>query len=90
MIVDSLKNIEVYKHFSPDIFAGLKFIYNAKPDLELGIYQINKRVKAFVTEYQTVACFERGYEVYKYAIDIQYSRLETLKELNGHQSIKWM
>ena len=48
MVVDTLKNIEQYKGLSADIYAGLQF-NNAKPEIELGIYQINKNVKAIVS-----------------------------------------
>lgn len=82
MIVDNINNIEIYKGVSDDIFAGLQFIANAKPEIELGTYQINERVKALVTEYSTVAHFERGYEAHKYVIDIQYP-------ISGLERVKW-
>lgn len=82
MIVDHIKNIEIYKGVSADIFAGLQFIVNAKPEIELGTYQINERVKALVTEYPTVENFERGYEAHKHVIDIQYPII-------GLERVKW-
>jgi len=82
MIVDHIKNIEIYKGISADIFAGLQFIAKAKPEIELGTYQINERVKALVTEYPTVECFKRGYEAHKHVIDIQYS-------IRGLERVKW-
>ena len=33
MVVDTLKNIELYKGLSPDIYAGLRFIAKAKSEL---------------------------------------------------------
>lgn len=82
MVVDQLKNIEIYKGLSPDIYAGLQFIANATPDIELGTYPINGNVKALVTEYKTIENFERGYEAHKHVIDIQYPII-------GLERIKW-
>jgi len=82
MIVDKLKNIDVYKGVSPDIYAGLQFLAKAMPDIEVGTYFINKRVKAIVSEYNTVENFERGYEAHKDVIDIQYPII-------GLERIKW-
>ena len=82
MVVDTLKNIEQYKGLSPDIYAGLQFLANAKSEIELGIYQINKNVKAIVSSYTTVDKFERGYESHKNVIDIQYPII-------GLERVKW-
>lgn len=82
MIVDTLENIELYKSLSPDIYAGLKFLVNAKSNIELGIYSINKNVKAIVSAYETVEEFTRGYEAHKYVIDIQYP-------IVGLERVKW-
>lgn len=82
MIVDSFKNIEVYRNLSSDIFEGLVFLKNASPDIEVGIYLLNKNVKAIVSEYKTVASFERGYEAHKHVIDIQYP-------IRGTERVKW-
>ena len=82
MIVDSLKNIEVYKSLSEDIYAGLKFLQSAKSDMEIGDYKINKNVKAIVSEYNTVEEFVRGYESHKNVIDIQYP-------IRGLERVKW-
>ncbi|MDR1556304.1 MAG: YhcH/YjgK/YiaL family protein [Tannerellaceae bacterium] len=82
MIVDQLKNIELYKDLSPDIYAGLQFLTQATPDIEPGVYPVNDRVKAIVSEYETVACFERGYEAHRYVIDIQYP-------MKGVERVKW-
>tara|TARA_B110000240_G_scaffold32652_1_gene35258 strand:+ start:178 stop:630 length:453 start_codon:yes stop_codon:yes gene_type:complete len=82
MVVDTLKNIEQYKGLSPDIYAGLQFLANAKSEIELGIYPINKNVKAIVSSYETVDKFERGYESHKNVIDIQYPII-------GLERVKW-
>jgi YhcH/YjgK/YiaL family protein len=82
MIVDNLKNIEIYKKISPDIEAGLQFLCNVTPDIDLGTYPINENVKAIVSEYETVACFERGYEAHRHVIDIQYP-------VKGLERVKW-
>ncbi len=82
MVVDTLKNIEQYKGLSLDIYAGLQFLANAKSEIELGIYPINKNVKAIVSSYTTVDEFERGYESHKNVIDIQYPII-------GLERVKW-
>ena len=82
MVVDSLKNIDVYKGLSADIYAGLKFLQKAKPEIEPGEYPINNNVKAIVSEYNTVEVFERGYEAHKHVIDIQYP-------IRGLERVKW-
>ena len=82
MVVDTLKNIEQYKGLSTDIYAGLEFLANANSEIELGIYRINKNVKAIVSSYETVDKFERGYESHKNVIDIQYPVI-------GLERVKW-
>lgn len=82
MVVDTLENIELYKGLSPDIYAGLQFLANAKDDIELGTYIINNNVKAIVSSYTTVDQFERGYESHKHVIDIQYP-------IKGLERVKW-
>lgn len=82
MVVDKLKNIELYKGLSPDIYTGLQFLANAKEDIELGTYLINDNVKAIVSSYTTVDTFERGYESHKHVIDIQYP-------IKGLERVKW-
>ena len=85
MVVDTLKNIEIYKGLSPDIYAGLKFLAEAKPEIELGVYPINNNVKAIVSSYKTLDEFERGYESHKHVIDIQYpyQRFRTCKVVSN-------
>lgn len=82
MVVDSLKNIDIYKGLSADIYAGLQFLQKAKPEIEIGDYPINNNVKAIVSEYNTVVVFERGYEAHKHVIDIQYP-------IRGLERVKW-
>jgi YhcH/YjgK/YiaL family protein len=82
MVVDTLKNIEIYKGLSPDIYAGLKFLASAKSNIELGVYIINNNVKAIVSSYETVDEFVRGYESHKNVIDIQYPII-------GLERVKW-
>jgi len=82
MILDKIQNIETYKGVSSDIYRGLQFIASADKDIKLGEYTISEKVKAFVTEYETVEHFERGYEAHKHEIDIQYP-------IRGYERIKW-
>lgn len=82
MIVDTINNIDIYKNIRSDIYAGLKFIRDVKPDIELGEYRINDNVKAIVSEYMTVEHFERGFEAHNHVIDIQYP-------VKGLERIKW-
>lgn len=82
MVVDTLKNIELYKGLSPDIYEGLQFLANAKEDIELGTYPINDNVKAIVSSYETVDEFVRGFESHKHVIDIQYP-------ITGLERVKW-
>lgn len=72
MIYDNLSNISLYKGLSDDVHAGLAFLQQAKPDLACGVYQLNSRVKAIVSEYETKLVNEYGYEAHKKFIDIQY------------------
>lgn len=82
MILDSLKNIEIYKGISIDIYEGLKFLVNVDPEIEIGTYVINPNTKAIVSEYQTVKFFVRGYEAHQHVIDIQYP-------VKGLEKVKW-
>lgn len=82
MIADRLENLDIYKDISPDIYAGLMFLKNAKPDIRIGEYKITEKAKAIVSEYETIAEFERGYESHKHVIDIQYPII-------GRERVKW-
>lgn len=77
-----MKNIDIYKGVSDDIYAGLNFLSQASPDIELGTYVVNDNVKAIVSSYPTVECFGRGYEAHKNVIDIQFPII-------GRERVKW-
>jgi len=72
MVYDHINNINTYTFLSPDIYEGLRFLQQATPDLAPGTYQINPRVKAIVSEYETKVQNEVGYEAHRKNIDIQY------------------
>lgn len=72
MIYDHLNNISTYKGLLPDIYESLTYLKDVKPDLAPGTYQINPRVKAIVSEYDTKKVNEHGFEAHKKNIDIQY------------------
>lgn len=72
MIYDQINNIATYKGLSPNIALGLDFLKQMKPDTAVGTYQINPRVKAIVSEYETKMENENGYEAHRKNIDIQY------------------
>ena len=82
MIIDTIKNIEIYKELSSDIYEGLKFIVNSNSDIKLGIHRVNNNVIAIVSEYETIESFERGFEAHKHVIDIQYPII-------GLERVKW-
>lgn len=72
MIFDHINNIETYKGLSSDIYEGLLFLKKATPALAVGTCQINPRVRAIVSEYETKKVNEHGFEAHKKNIDIQY------------------
>lgn len=72
MIYDKLDNIETYEGISPDILLGLKWLRDVNPDIVSGVYEINPRVKAIVSEYTTKEINGNGYEAHREFIDIQY------------------
>ena len=72
MVYDKIENIEIYKGLSDDIYECLKFLKKATPDLACGVHEFSSRVKAIVSEYETKAVNENGYEAHKKFIDIQY------------------
>ena len=72
MIYDSLDHIETYKGLSEDLYLGLEFLKNATPDIENGVHELNSKVKAIVSEYETKKVNENGFEAHKKYIDIQY------------------
>jgi YhcH/YjgK/YiaL family protein len=71
MIYDNLSNIELYQTLSADIYEGLTFLKQANLNISNGVYQINPRVKAIVSEYETKSQNENGYEAHRWYIDIQ-------------------
>lgn len=72
MVYDKIDNIETYKGLSADIFEGLNFLKQVIPNMKSGAYDINPRVKAIVSEYETKIVNEFGYEAHRDNIDIQY------------------
>lgn len=98
MIYDKLDNIELYKGISDDIYAGLQYLRVIDADIASGTYQINPRVKAIVSEYETKVKNQYGFEAHRENIDIQYLiageetihclPLEYLKETNPYDKEK--
>jgi len=72
MIYDRITNINIYKGLSPDLYEGLKYLQQVSSDIAVGTYQINPRVKAIVSEYDTKKVNEHGFEAHRKNIDIQY------------------
>lgn len=72
MIYDKINNIETYAGISEDIRVGLEYLREVRMDIAVGSYQINPRVKAIVSEYETKIVNEFGYEAHRDYIDIQY------------------
>lgn len=72
MIYDKIDNLEIYAGISEDIRIGLEWLRDVNPNIENGVYQINPRVKAIVSEYETKMENENGYEAHRKNIDIQY------------------
>lgn len=82
MIVDKIKNFEMYKAFLPNVYEGLQCIRSMDSDIELGIYPINERILVKVMEYSTGEVCEVGYEAHKKHLDIHYV-------IRGNERIKW-
>ena len=72
MIYDSLDHIETYKGLSGDIYEGLKFLKQAGADIACGVHQLSPKVRAIVSEYETMAENPYGYKAHKRFIDIQF------------------
>lgn len=83
MIYDNLSNIELYEGLSSDIYDGLLFLKNADPVIAKGVYQLNPRVKAIVSEYETKKVNEYGYEAHRRFIDIQCV-------LKGEETVRYL
>jgi YhcH/YjgK/YiaL family protein len=75
MIVDDLNNIEVYKNLSADIYSSLQLLSTLEPDIALGSWPINSRVKMIVEEYGTESGRAFEFESHKRVVDIQYAIL---------------
>lgn len=98
MVYDKINNIALYKGLSTDIYEGLLFLNTASKDLENGVYVLNPKVKAIVSEYTTKKINEYGYEAHREYIDIQYLiygeericclPLEYLKEIKPYNEEK--
>jgi biofilm protein TabA len=71
MIIDKLDNIHLYKELSQDLYAGLVFLRDVDSDIKLGVYTINKKIKAIVEEYGTECNKILEYESHKHVVDIQ-------------------
>ena len=72
MIYDSFDNLETYKGLSNDIYEALVFLKETDADIENGVHQLNPRVRAIVSEYETLRENPYGYEAHRRFIDIQY------------------
>ena len=72
MVFDKIDNIEIYKGLSKEIYEGLNYLKQIKPDIANGVYEISSRVKAIVSEYETKLVNVHGYEAHKRFIDIHY------------------
>lgn len=72
MVYDKIDNIETYKGLSDELYEGLQFLKQASLDVANGVHNINPRVKAIVSEYDTKVVNENGYEAHRKFIDIQY------------------
>lgn len=72
MVYDRTDNIGTYAGISADIYLGLKWLRDVNPDIANGVYEINPRVKAIVSEYATKEINENGYEAHRDYVDIQY------------------
>ncbi len=71
MVYDSLDNIEFYNGLSNDIFVGLTFLKQVSSNVANGVYQLNSRVKAIVSEYETKSQKEYGFESHRRFSGIQ-------------------
>ncbi len=72
MIYDKIDNMSLYKGLSEDIYLGLQFLNDLTHDIENGVHELSPRVKAIVSEYDTMPINPNGYETHKRFIDIQY------------------
>jgi len=80
MVYDSISYLNTYLRISEDIRIGLEWLHDINFNEEVGVYQLNPRVKAIVSEYTTKHENEYGYEAHRQYIDIQYL-------INGREKI---
>lgn len=72
MVYDNIKNIELYRGLSEDIYAGLKFLSSVDSSIGNGVHMISENVKAIVSEYETKPVNPNGFEAHREYLDIQY------------------
>lgn len=53
MIYDNIDHIATYKGLSDELYLGLEFLKNSSSDIENCVHELNPRVKAIVSEYET-------------------------------------
>ena len=82
MIIDSIKNFEMYAALLPSVYEGLQYIMSMDPNIELGVYPVNERILVKVMEYSTGEVCEVGYEAHRKHLDIHYV-------IRGKERIKW-
>lgn len=87
MVYDNIKNIELYRGLSEDIYAGLKFLSSVDSSIENGVHSISENVKAIVSEYETKDINPNGFEAHREYLDIQYlihgKEIIKCKPING-------
>lgn len=98
MIYDKIDNWKQYAGISEDIRLGLEFLSKAETALACGVHELSPRVKAIVSEYDTMLVNANGYEAHRQYIDIQYLLsgketicslpLEYLKEIKPYSEEK--
>ena len=88
MIYDKISNVETYTGISADIHLGLKWLRNVDSNIDNGVYKINPRIKAIVSEYETKMVNEFGYEAHRDYVDIQY--LITGKEVINSLPLEYL
>lgn len=72
MIYDKLENLDFYRYLSKNIYEGLVFLRDVKPELLTGDYLINSKIRALVSEYETKTQNTCGFEAHREYLDIQY------------------
>ena len=82
VIVDSLRNANLYFAVDAKIREGLEFLQSASKDITPGTYQLSSSVKVLVTEYDTRVENPGRFEAHRRVIDIQYP-------LTGLEGIEW-